>query len=89
MIQKIGEIENEFRTYDYEFLAGEIRPDDLHTVHTEDDVRFNVDIKKMYWCSKLSTERNRMIGSFLKPGQVLCDMMSGVGPMAIKAAVKV
>ena len=43
----------------------------------------------MYWCSKLATERSRMIAEFFKPGQVLCDMMCGIGPQAIKAAVKV
>lgn len=42
----------------------------------------------MYWCSKLSTERNRLIAEFLKDGDVLCDMFCGVGPLAVKAAVK-
>ena len=42
----------------------------------------------MYWCSKLSTERSRMIDQFFKDGEVLCDMFCGIGPMSIKAAVK-
>ena len=42
----------------------------------------------MYWCSKLSTERNRMIRDYLKDGEVLCDMMCGIGPLAVKSAVK-
>ena len=42
----------------------------------------------MYWCSKLSTERNRMIQEYLKDGEVLCDMFCGIGPLAVKAAVK-
>lgn len=51
-------------------------------------MRFKVDVSKVYWCSKLSTERNRMIQHFLKDDEVLCDMMCGIGPLAIKAAVK-
>ena len=42
----------------------------------------------MYWCSKLSTERTRMIDKYLKDGEVLCDMFCGIGPLAVKAAVK-
>lgn len=42
----------------------------------------------MYWCSKLSCERNRIIDTFLKDGEVLCDMFCGVGPLSVKAAVK-
>ena len=29
-----------------------------------------------------------MINDFLKDGQVLCDMFCGVGPLAVKSAVK-
>jgi len=54
----------------------------------EDKVRFQVDVSKVYWCSKLATERNRMISEYLKDGEVLCDMFCGIGPLAVKAAVK-
>ena len=47
-----------------------------------------MDVSKVYWCSKLATERNRMISEFLKDGDVLCDMFCGIGPLAVKAAVK-
>jgi tRNA (guanine37-N1)-methyltransferase len=29
-----------------------------------------------------------MINDFLKDGQVLCDMFCGIGPLAVKSAVK-
>ena len=29
-----------------------------------------------------------MINTFLKDGQVLCDMFCGIGPLAVKSAVK-
>jgi len=51
-------------------------------------VRFKVDVSKMYWCSKLATERTRLINTYLKEGDVLCDMFCGVGPLAVKTAVK-
>ena len=63
-------------------------------------MRFKVDVSKVYWCSKLATERNRMIKQYLHAGDkanqksdqkkplVLCDMMCGIGPLAVKAAVK-
>lgn len=54
----------------------------------EDKVKFKVDISKVYWCSKLDTERTRLINNVFKEGDVLCDMFCGVGPLAVKAAVK-
>ena len=51
-------------------------------------MRFAVDVSKVYWCSKLSTERTRIIQEFLKDGEVLCDMFCGVGPLSVKAAAK-
>ena len=51
-------------------------------------MKFKVDISKVYWCSKLSTERTRMIEKHFKEGDVLCDMFCGIGPLAVKAAVK-
>ena len=51
-------------------------------------MRFKVDISKVYWCSKLGSERTRMIDKILKEGEVLCDMFCGIGPLAVKAAAK-
>lgn len=69
-----------------ECIAGE--KDKYETIQMEDKVRFKVDISKVYWCSKLATERNRMIEVFFKDGEVLCDMFCGIGPQSVKAAVK-
>jgi tRNA (guanine37-N1)-methyltransferase len=57
------------------------------TTHNEDKIKFRVDISKVYWCSKLDTERQRMV-SLMKEGEVLCDMFCGIGPLALRAAVK-
>jgi tRNA (guanine37-N1)-methyltransferase len=85
VVTKIGHIESTFRFYDLECIAGEPK---FEADVTEDKVRFKVDVSKMYWCSKLSTERNRLISDFFKDHQVICDMFCGVGPLAVKAAVK-
>ncbi len=85
VVTKVGHIEATFRYYNLECIAG---VDNYETIVSEDKVKFNVDVSKMYWCSKLSSERNRLIAEFLKDGQVLCDMFCGVGPLAVKAAVK-
>ncbi len=85
-MSKIGQIETTFRYYDLECIGGDAST--FETIHIEDKVRFKVDISRVYWCSKLSTERTRVIQDFLKDDQVLCDMFCGVGPLSVKAAVK-
>ena len=87
VVTKLGHINSEYRFYDLECIAGDSTTFETNLV--EDKVKFKVDVSKMYWCSKLSGERNRMIKTFFKPGQVLCDMMCGIGAQDIKAAVKV
>lgn len=86
VVTKIGHIDAVYRYYNLECIGGD--SSNFETVHVEDKVRFNLDISRVYWCSKLATERSRMISDYLKDGQVLCDMFCGVGPQAVKAAVK-
>ena len=86
MVTKIGQIESTFRFYDLDCIAGD--DSTFESMVFEDKVRFNVDVSRVYWCSKLGSERNRMIDHILKEGDVLCDMFCGIGPLAVKAAVK-
>ena len=76
--------ESEFRTFSYEVLAG---PDDLNVEVREGDCTFRFDYSKVYWNSKLETEHRRIIGIF-KPGEVVCDVMAGIGPFAVPAGKK-
>ena len=85
VVTKLGHIESTFRFYDLECIAGEPK---FEADVQEDKVRFKVDVSKMYWCSKLATERNRLTAEFFKPNQVVCDMFCAVGPLAVKAAAK-
>lgn len=86
VVTKVGQIESTFRFYDLECIAGD--SSSYESVVLEDKVKFKVDVSRVYWCSKLGSERNRMIEHILKEGDVLCDMFCGIGPLAVKSAVK-
>jgi len=62
VVTKIGHIDSTYRFYELECIAGE---PNYETIVIEDKVKFKVDVSKMYWCSKLSCERNRIIDTFL------------------------
>ena len=42
----------------------------------------------MYWNSRLQTEHERLVQQWFEPGQVVADVMAGVGPFAVPAAKK-
>lgn len=73
--------ESEFRTFGYEVLAGE---DDLNVELNENACIFKFDYSKVYWNSKLEKEHTRLIRLF-QPGDVVCDVMAGIGPFAVPA----
>lgn len=73
--------ESVFRTFPYEVLAG---PDDLDVTVHESGCEFKFNFGKVYWNSRLGTEHARLSKSF-KEGEVVCDVMAGVGPFAVPA----
>lgn len=75
---------SEFRTFSYEVLAGE---DNMNVEIREGDCTFRFDYSKVYWNSRLQTEHKRLVDSF-KSGEVVCDVMAGVGPFAVPAGKK-
>lgn len=82
-IDNVGD-ESEYRTFAYEVLAG---PDDMNVELREAECVFKFDYSKVYWNSRLSTEHGRLVDLF-SPGDVVCDVMAGVGPFAIPAGKK-
>ena len=82
VVNKTGSIENQYRVLPMEVIGG--TPDFKVTVR-ENGCRFSFDFSKVYWNSKLGTEHQRMCTLFQRH-QVICDMMSGVGPFAVPAA---
>ncbi|SPQ18880.1 436c88ac-492e-407a-a086-58614853c2d1 [Thermothielavioides terrestris] len=86
VINKVDNVgsESEFRTFQYEVLAG---PDDLNVEVAEGGCVFQFDYSKVYWNSRLETEHRRLINIF-QPGEVVCDVMAGIGPFAVPAGKK-
>ncbi|XP_058779914.1 tRNA (guanine(37)-N1)-methyltransferase 1 [Vicia villosa] len=82
VVNKIDSINNEYRTMQLEVLAGN---HSLVTTLAENGLRFNVDLATVYWNSRLGTERQRLLSGFTRD-DVVCDVFSGVGPLAISAA---
>lgn len=85
VVNKTDAIQNDYRTMQLEVLAGN---HSLVTTVVENGIRFQVDLGTVYWNSKLATERQRLIDSFAS-SDIVCDVFSGVGPIAISAAKKV
>jgi len=86
VINKIDDVgtHSEYRTFGYEVLAG---PDDMNVELSEENCIFKFDYSKVYWNSRLQTEHKRLVDSF-NPGEVVCDVMAGIGPFAIPAGKK-
>lgn len=82
VVNKVGAIETEFRTFPMEVLAGD---DDLSVEVSESGCRFRFNFRDVYWNSRLHTEHGRVLDC-MQRGDVVCDMFCGVGPFAVPAA---
>lgn len=77
-------VEGDFRIRSLELLAGENK---TQTEYKEFGCRFIVDVEKVFFSPRLSTERNR-IADLVKDGEILINMFGGVGMFSIMAAKK-
>jgi tRNA (guanine37-N1)-methyltransferase len=82
VICKTDSVAGPYRTYDFEIVAG-----DPSTVvrHVEHGVNLTFDVQKVYWSSRLSQERKRLVAAF-RPGQVIADAFCGVGALCLQAS---
>lgn len=78
VLRKVGEVSGIFRVAKYEKLYGE----ETETIAKEFGCRFLVDPTKVYFSSKLSSERER-IARLVREGERVLVMFAGVGPYAI------
>lgn len=85
VLNKVGNISNQFRVFDMEVLAGE---KDFITTVKEHGCSFKLDYSKVYWNSRLLTEHQRLVDQINPSKDVLCDLFCGIGPFAIPAAKK-
>lgn len=81
ILRKVGEVEGVYRVAKYEKVYGE----ETETIAKEHGCRFLVDPTKVYFSSRLSTERER-IARLVKNGERVLVMFAGVGPFAIVIA---
>ncbi|GJP53898.1 hypothetical protein CLOM_g13015 [Closterium sp. NIES-68] len=85
VVNKTAAIHAVYRTMKLELLAGSFR---LVTTARESGLAFKVDFARVYWNSRLATERARLVSTF-SSSDVVCDVFAGVGPIAIAAAKRV
>jgi tRNA (guanine37-N1)-methyltransferase len=84
VVYAAGEVSGEFRTREYEILAGKST---TRTEVIEYGHRFSVDLSSAYFSARLSSERQRILERMGKNEMVL-DMFAGVGPFAISLATR-
>jgi tRNA (guanine37-N1)-methyltransferase len=77
-------VSGEFRVRDFKVLCGENR---TATEVKEHGFRYTMDISKVYFSPRLSTERKRVIDQ-VSDMEFVVDMFAGVGPFAIPIAKK-
>lgn len=82
VVNKTEKLSNVYRTPILELIAGE---DNYETIQLEGKLKFKLDFEKVYWCSRLHAERDRVLQE-LTPNQVICDAFCGIGPFALRAA---
>jgi tRNA (guanine37-N1)-methyltransferase len=85
VVNKVGEVSGDFRTYDMDILAGK---NDTKVKLLENGVKLQFDLRHVYWCSRLSGEREYMIKNVFKENQVIADPFCGVGAQCLQAAAK-
>jgi len=82
VLKKIGEREGEYRTREYELIAGN---ENTEVMHKEYGCSFKVDPQKVYFSPRELTERQR-IAKQVKPKEKVMVMFSGVAPFSIMIA---
>jgi tRNA (guanine37-N1)-methyltransferase len=82
VFEQEGGIEGEYRLRKLRHLAGERR---TTTLHKENGCRFLVDIAKVYYSPRLSTER-LTVSMMVREGEKVLNMFAGVGPFSITIA---
>lgn len=80
VVNKLGNIENIFRTFPMEIIAGENNTlvDMRHC-----SAQFAFDFREVYWNSRLQTEHDTLVQNYIPPNSIVADMFCGVGPFTV------
>ncbi|OII73430.1 TRM5 RNA methyltransferase [Cryptosporidium ubiquitum] len=79
VVTKTGNIESTFRTYPLEVIAGE---NNLKARLKEQGIIYNINIEEVYWNSRLSNERQRIVELVPKKSMVF-DLTCGAGAFTL------
>lgn len=82
VLQAESSVTGEYRTRSVSILAGEKR---TRTLYRENKCRYLIDLSRVYFTPRLSTERAR-IADKIHDGEIVVDMFAGVGPFSILIA---
>ncbi|OLP86703.1 tRNA (guanine(37)-N1)-methyltransferase [Symbiodinium microadriaticum] len=83
-VAKRSAVTDEFRTFDMEVIAGEA---DTVVEVTEFGLKLQFDFRKVYWNSRLASERGRILKE-CRQGEAFIDLAGGVGALALLCARK-
>lgn len=84
VLSKASAVSGTYRLREFEIVAGERR---TVTTYKENGCQFYVDVARVYFSSRLSHERNRIV-SLVKEHETIVDLFAGVGPFAVQIARK-
>jgi len=89
VVNKIGAIDTEYRTFGMEVIAGYSGEGWSNVTVKEEGSIFDLDFTKVYWNSRLAGEHRRLV-SIIRKDQlkkkrrvVVADLMAGIGPFAV------
>lgn len=84
VVNKVGDIDAEFRTYDMEVLGGD---PETRVELRESGCVFHFDVRDVYWNSRLQSEHARLAET-IPFGSVVADCTCGVGPFSVPLAAR-
>ena len=90
VVNKVGTIETEYRTFEMEVIAGDENEGWSVVTVKEEGCSFELDFRQVYWNSRLVGEHRRLVNFIRKEARqsnrektVVADLMAGVGPFAV------
>lgn len=79
VVNKVNEIDNTYRNFKFEILAGE---NNTQVQCKENGCEFKFDFAHVYWNPRLGTEHERVV-NLLDQNDVVYDVFAGVGPFSV------
>eukprot|EP00980_Cylindrotheca_fusiformis_P011369 scaffold2637_cov153-Cylindrotheca_fusiformis.AAC.6 len=94
VVNKLGSIESEFRTFGMEVIAGNQNDGWSNVTVKEEGCTFAMDFRRVYWNSRLAGEHKRLTelirGDTERDGVpvIVVDFMAGIGPFSVPLSSK-